>query len=329
MKNYTIRDISKMAGVSFKTISRVVNNELGVKFETREKILKILKDVNYKIDVNAKRLSTKKINQLLVLLGTDAADPYIGQRENVILGSIVAEAKKNNYKIIVDYSNGDVDENKFQEMGNYAGVIAISPKEKNRKMEELEGLKIPIMVTGINNKFQYVGSDYESGAYLAAKHFCECGVKEAKIIVPNKNSTSSKEKIKGFTKGCKEFNIKLIPEDVIIKKNSTEIFQYFEDCYKKNSIPKALLINSDNEALGAIKAINKYKILCPEKIKIISFGNLPISSEVYPEITTLKQDFLKIGEEIVKRLISKIENKETESLRIQPKLIVRDTTCKK
>ncbi|PGN02936.1 LacI family transcriptional regulator, partial [Bacillus cereus] len=96
---YTLRDIAKLAGVSFKTVSRVINNESGVRKETREKVEKVLKEKNYTMNYYAKGLSQNKTFQILVVSDIDR-DTYPVQRTSIIINNIIKEANHHKYKVI-------------------------------------------------------------------------------------------------------------------------------------------------------------------------------------------------------------------------------------
>ena len=96
-------------------------------------------------------------------------------------------------------------------------------------------------------------------------------------------------------------------------------------------LPDAILIDSDFPAFGAIRAIKKLKIKCPEELKIITFGNTYMCSEVSPSLTSIKQNFELIAEKLIEILLKKINDKDNidnESYTIPAELIVRESTVK-
>ena len=99
MKKLTIKDIAKLAGVSFKTVSRVINNEDNVKKETKEKVKKILLEQNFSVNYNAKRLASSRTKQIGVITNTKSNEL---SKNYIILHHILTFAKMKDYTIIVD-----------------------------------------------------------------------------------------------------------------------------------------------------------------------------------------------------------------------------------
>jgi LacI family transcriptional regulator len=330
-KNYTLRDIAKLANVSFKTVSRVINNEPGVRKETKEKVLKVLKETNYTMNYNAKGLSQNKTFQILVVSDIDR-DSYPVQRTSIIINSIIKEANNHKYKIVVVNNLDELESNYMGvlEKGYYDGMIVLNSPRNNLLLEEVEKLGVPVIVSGKNNKFTYVGTDHETGAYNAADYLLNVGVKDIKLLLNDPNWPTHDEKIKGFKKAYSDHNIPFDSNSIITGLNgSIDIFQYVEQNFKNNTLPNGLIITSDFEALGAIKAINKYQIPCPGKLNVISFGNMPICTEVFPELSSVEQDFEGIGKILVQKLVSKLNGENITSYKIKTELIIRESTFKK
>lgn len=327
-KKYTLRDIAKLANVSFKTVSRVVNNEPGVRKETKEKVLKVLKETNYTMNYYAKGLSQNKTFQILVVSDIDR-DIYPVQRTSIIINSIIKEANHHKYKVVVINNLDELESNYMGvlEKGYYDGMIVLNSPRNNVLLEEIEKLGVPVIVSGKNDKFTYVGTDHETGAYNAANYLFKMGVKDIRLLLDNPNWPTHDEKIKGFKKAYVELSIPFNPNRIITGVyNSKDIFQYVETNFKNDTLPDGLIISSDFSALGAIKAINKYQISCPGKLNVISFGNMPICTEVFPELSSVEQDFEKIGQILVQKLVNKLNGEHITSYKIKTELIIREST---
>ncbi|MBA9028451.1 LacI family DNA-binding transcriptional regulator [Peribacillus huizhouensis] len=327
-KKYTLRDIAQLANVSFKTVSRVINNETGVRKETKEKVLRVLKETNYTMNYYAKGLSQNKTFQILVVSDIDR-DNYPVQRTSIIINNIIKEANNEKYKVVLVNNLDELESNYMGvlEKGYYDGMIVLNSPRNNALLEEVEKLGVPVIVSGKNDKFTYVGTDHETGAYLAANYLFKSGMSDIHLLLDNPNWPTHDEKIKGFHKAFLDNHIPFEPNRIITDlSNSTDVFQYVEKHFKNDTLPNGLIISSDFSALGAIKAINKYQIPCPDKVSVIGFGNMPICTEVFPELTSVEQDFERIGQILVQKLVKKLAGEQTTSYKIKTELVVRKST---
>jgi LacI family transcriptional regulator len=327
-KKYTLRDIAKLANVSFKTVSRVVNNEPGVRKETKEKVLKVLKETNYTMNYYAKGLSQNKTFQILVVSDIDR-DIYPVQRTSIIINSIIKEASNHKYKVVVINNLDELESNYMGvlERGYYDGMIVLNSPRNNILLEKVEKLGIPVIVSGKNDKFTYVGTDHETGAYNAADYLFKTGVKDIKLLLDNPNWPTHDEKINGVKKAFSDHHKTFHSSNIMIGFHSSQdVYHYVQENFKNHTLPTGLIISSDPIALGAIKAINKYQIPCPDKLSVISFGNMPISTEVFPELTSVEQDFEQIGQILVQKLVSKLNGENITSYKIKTQLIIREST---
>ncbi|UUZ80470.1 LacI family transcriptional regulator [Paenibacillus sp. P26] len=329
-RKYTLKDIAKLANVSDKTVSRVVNNEGRVKKETKEKILRILKEKNYTINTYAKGLTQRKTYQILVVSDIDR-DLYPVQRTSIIINSIIKEAGKHQYKVVLVNNLDEMHSNYFGvlERGYFDGMIVLNSPRNNALLESVESLGVPIIVSGKNDKFTFVGTDYELGAYLAAKYLFDKGAKTIRSLLNDPAWPTHIEKINGFKRALQENGGKNEVEDqadIVGVFNSKDVYQYVEHEFQNGTLADGLIVSDDFSALGAIKAVNKYRIPCPQQVQMISFGNLPISTEVYPELSTVEQDFHMIGQMLVQKLLDRMNGQPVSSLKIQTRLIIREST---
>ncbi|WP_156290658.1 LacI family DNA-binding transcriptional regulator [Oceanobacillus salinisoli] len=330
-KNYTLRDIAEIAGVSLKTVSRTINNEKGVKDSTREKVLKVIKETDYRLNMHAKMLSQNKSNQILVVSDIDN-DIYPSHRTSLIVDSIISNAQKFGYKVILVNNLVELEKNFMGviERGYYDGIIVLNSPLNNSLLGTIEKLGVPVIVSGKNDKFKYVGTDHEMGAYLATDYLLELGLRDIRLFVDNPLWPTHADKIEGFKRALSKHKLDFKEDFIITHQNtSKDIFKFIEKRVEEGTLFEGAIIQSDFLALGAIKAVNKYKLNCPEDIKIIGFGNTSLSEEVYPELTSVEQDFEKIGTVIVQKLLQMINGHSVSSYKIDTKLFIRNSTEKK
>lgn len=323
MKKLTIKDIASIAGVSFKTVSRVLNKEPNVKKETREKVEKILLETNFSINYNAKRLSVSRTRQIGLI--TNTLLDYELNKNYIIMNYIVKYARAKGYTIIVNRKFKDLVKNNFGkiDIGFYEGLIFLNPKNRD-EVEQAVQSNLPVVISGISDKYIYVGTDQFESAYIATKTLVNKGCSDICILLGDENTKTTKEKYRGYKQAIDEFKLK---ENVYYNYSTSEEVEKFITKNQKK-LPQGLIINSDSAALGAIRAINKLGIKSPKDLQIISFGNTFICNEVYPSLSSMKQKFDVIAKELVDKVIYMIENEgeKAKSYKIPAELVERETT---
>ncbi|MFG5919323.1 LacI family DNA-binding transcriptional regulator [Sneathia vaginalis] len=326
MKKLTIKDIAKLAGVSFKTVSRVINNEDNVKEETKEKVKKILLEQNFSVNYNAKRLASSRTRQIGVITNTKSNEL---SKNYIILHHILTFAKMKDYTIIVHESLDKVKRNNLGKIdkGFYEGIIFLNPK----KMEDIEEAvidKLPVVMSGISDKYVCVGTDqYESG-YIATMALIKKGCKNIAVILDDPDTTTNKEKVRGYVDALKSVGYMINDENIHYNyRTSFDVEALITKKYLKDSLYDGVLIGSDVLGLGAVRAINKLKIPCPMNFKFITFGNTFICNETYPSMSSIKQNFESIAKNLVDKIVELIENKDKpKSMVIPAEIIEREST---
>lgn len=326
MKKITIKDIAKLAGVSFKTVSRVINNEANVRKETREKVEKVLRETNFSVNYNAKRLASNRIKQIGVITNTKNNE---FSKNYIIMNHIFTLAKKKKYTIIVHENLSEVARNNLGKIdaGFYEGMIFLNPK-KLSGVEEVINDRIPVVMSGINDKYVSVGTDqYESG-YIASLSLIRKKCKNIAILLDDPDTMTNMEKVRGYKKALEDNGIKFEEKNVYYHYGtSDDVEGLITKLYLKNELYDGILIGTDVAGLGAIRAINKLGIKCPEEFKFITFGNTFICNETYPSMSSVKQNFALIAKKLVKKIIELIETNEIpKSEVISAEIIERQST---
>lgn len=326
MRKITIKDIAKLSGVSFKTVSRVINNEKNVKDTTRERVEKLLREFNFSVNYNAKRLASNSLKQIAIITNTEDNEL---NKNYIIMNYILKYGKKRDYTILVYKSMKELIRNNFGKIdaGFYEGVIFLNPK----KMDEVQRVcddNIPVVVSGISDKYIYVGTDQFESAYLATKSLVNKKCRDIGIVLGDPETRTNIEKVKGYKQALRYSNIRINMKKIMYNyETSHQVENLITKFYLKNELFQALIIGSDILALGAVRAVNKLGIKCPEKFKFISFGNTYICTETYPTISSIKQNFEEIARQLVDKIINIIENDSREtSFKISAEIIEREST---
>lgn len=311
---YTIKDIAKMAEVGVGTVSRVINNHPSVKEETKNKVLKIIEEVNYKPNELARDLKRKKNNVIGILI-TGYPNPFF---DDVISG-IDRELKKENLTSLIHYTELQDFQVAVSTLIDYdvKGIIYLGGKSK----DNLEGINIPLVLasTTIDNscsdKFHMVSINNRKAAYESVKFLIDTGCKKIGIIISNYEDELALERIKGYKDAIKEAEL----EYEIICEGEYTAKGGYEGAKKMfaQGKPDAIFAISDLMAIGATRYILESGYKVPEDISIIGFDGIEESKYYYPSITTTEQPRKLMGEMAAKLLIEDVKNEQDKKIKKQ------------
>jgi DNA-binding LacI/PurR family transcriptional regulator len=333
----TSRDIAARAGVSQATVSRALRNSPLVRPETRERIHRIARELNYFVNRNAASLRTHHSNTIALLLFDETGDERfeINPFFLSMLGSITREASKLGYDVLVSFQQLSDDWHLEYEVSNRAdGIILLGYGAYHTYREKLDALVAAdtrFMLWGPLVEDQpghFLCCDNISGGYQATLHLAGLGRKNIAFLghASAEVSPEHEQRYRGYVKALTEAGLKHDP-DMQVPCDSHECFGYeaTEKLLHAGKPVDAIFAVTDAVALGALQALKKRGLRVPEDVALVGFDDLPIASHVTPRLTTVRQDVRQAGKLLVSKLVSLIENESVQSELIPPRLIVRES----
>jgi LacI family transcriptional regulator len=329
----TIKDIANVAGVSTATVSRVLNDKDYVSNETKEKVLKVIDDLEYKPDSIARSMITKKTNTIGLLI-PDLTNPFYAETSKYIVNI----ARKHGFSTIICNTEDKVNQEKeyinILSQKRVDGIILGSVRTKEKWLANLENEGLPYIT--YHRRLQtddsnFVVSDDEKGIFNAIKHLVELGHKSIGYISGPSYFSTSVERLKGFLKARSHFDLNNDPR--LIKDGGYSEKQAWEATKKllnSPSTPSAILAANDIMALAALDCCLEFDFSVPEDISIMGYDNIPLSSHARIQLTTVSVKPKIMAEKTTELFINKIIEKETEipiQHVLEPELIVRNTTA--
>ncbi|MCY6483133.1 LacI family DNA-binding transcriptional regulator [Clostridium aestuarii] len=329
----TISDIAKKAGVSQATVSRVLNNSGYVKQETREKILKIIKELNYTPSAIARSLSTNKTNTIGVIV-PDINNPFFGE----IIKGISEVADKHNLNIILC----DTDERMEKELKalqllkeqRIQGIIitptSVEDEFNSEYLNTLENLGIPIVLVDGHVKystFNGVFVDNIKGAYEGVEAFIKAGHRKIAIITGRMNSKPAKDRLIGYKKALARNHIPIDEKYIFYGDYKQESgYDFTKHILKMEDRPTAIFVCSNMMTLGCIKALYEEKLSIPEDIAIIGFDRVDVLNIVGMNISFIDGPTIEMGRIGMEMLINALKNKKNRMINkitLIPKLVLK------
>jgi LacI family transcriptional regulator len=324
-KKVTIKDIAELAGVSFKTVSRVINKESGVKKETKDKIQKLLKQNKYSTNYFAKNLR-KKSNKTIIISTKKEEGLFLNQWSGIVLKNIIDEAKHHEFEVLIDsFENNKVNKN-ILESGYIDGVVVFDAFEDDVRILELNRLNIPFVIVGKHLQETYVTCDNFKGAYIATDYLLKRKLTDICFILGPIFAATNSDRVDGFKKAHSDNKLKCDKSRIFTSVSGYKnTYLLVKKLIKQNDIPEAFFISGDERALGVIKALKEDKLNVPNDVSVIGFDDIPLAEYMQPSLTTIKQDLVGIGKNVFLKLLCKVNGRETMSLELPIELIVRDS----
>lgn len=334
MEKITIYEIAKKAGVSPKTVSRVINDEPSVSQATYEKVLKVIRENNYLPNVSAQRLSTNRLKSIGLIIPR-VGSPYATELISVIL----SQCKKNDYiSVVYPIENTEKESEKIIALylkKHVDGFIFAPPgSDDPNLLDYLEKRKIPTILITPNTPYRdffIVKATDRMGGYQATNYLIGLGHKKIGIISCMPGRTFAKERLEGYKEALISHNIELNKDYIQYGDNSfSSGFSATKSLMSLAVPPTAIFACNDEMALGAESVLYKMGMQIPENISLIGFDDIPLVSELSVPLTTIKQPVEDIGSIAVSLFIQLAEKKEVEKkvYEIPTALITRES-CKK
>jgi LacI family transcriptional regulator len=324
----TIREIAKLANVSYQTVSLVINNKPGVSSDTRQRLMRLMQEMDFRPNKAAQMLTTNR-SQTLELITVDV---HYGGRLADSTKRMAHTAKEAGYSLLVS----ETDEAGLAvALDNAAarmvdGVILYAPQLRLTD-EELQTLSngIPFVrrdyVPGA--KYAWVGFDQVTATRMATEYLIELGHKQIAAVPPTTTL------LNGYWR--------LTTWKNVLREHGLEPGPYMESDYSMQGAYEAtlrvitsgqpftaLMIGTDNMALGVLRALREHGLRSPQDVSIISFDNAELATFTEPSLTTVEFKFTKQDEMAVRYLLELLANPtmEVHQRVLTPDLIVREST---
>lgn len=333
MKQVTIKDIARAAGVSYSTVSRSLSGSSEISESTRNRILQLCREMNYTANAVARSMVMKN-TKLLGMIVTDISNPFMSE----VAYYIDSQARTRGYSILLCNSMRSLEQERslFELMisRKVDGVI-LFPAESD-SYHTLEALlpRIPTIFVGENLRDvaeSYVTVDNYRGAYMGVEYLYRMGHRRILYFGRRKGSTTHQLRGEGYQAACRDLG--LTPRYMNNTFASTSIRHGYELAQQLFSQPleeTAIFASTDTNALGLMQAAEEKGIRIPDDLSLIGFDNIRYSGLPRIGLTTVEQPKKLLASMAVDSLLEKIENELTGyTHRVLTPSLVERTTCRK
>ncbi|KVE33929.1 LacI family DNA-binding transcriptional regulator [Burkholderia sp. TSV86] len=327
----TIKDVAAIAGVSFTTVSHVVNNSRPVSADVRAKVEQAIRELNYVPSAVARSLKARS-TATIGLVVPNSTNPYFAE----LARGIEDQCAMSGYCVFLCNSDDDP-----QKQRNYLrvlqekridGLIIASAGDDAVLAQTLADTREPLVVVDRNIEglsADLVQIDHERGAYLATRHLLELGHAKIGCITGAVSTAVSAMRVHGFIRAMAEHGIEIMP-GAIAESDFSCIGGYHAAARLFDTVhPSAIFAGNDLMALGALRAAAERGIAVPAGCSIIGFDDIELSRYTYPALSTVGQSVRALGEMAAQTLIERIGGAGAAKRRrvVSPRLVPRESTA--
>src|SRR6478735_854246 len=323
----SIRDVARLAGVSHQTVSRVLNNHPSIRPETKERVLQVMAQLQYRPNRAARALVTSRSQTIGILA---ARSTQYGPASSI--AAIEAAAQERGYW--VSTANIDAADPASIPAGlthlmtqAVEAIVVIAPQVRVLRALSAEAIDIPYVTLQSTDldPAHAMSVDQVAGARLATKHLINQGHRGIYHLAGPQDWIEAEARMRGF---LEEMSASDIPTTAPILGDWTADFGYYagRELLRVRDFT-AIFSSNDQMALGLIHAIRDEGLDVPRDISIVGFDDIPEAAHFWPPLTTVRQDFVELGRRCVDILLGPTGgNHESAPATIMPELIVRSST---
>lgn len=335
-KKVTINDVARLAAVSKKTVSRVINSEPNVGAETLQKVKKAIEQLKYSPNPQARGLAFRR-SFLLAMIYDNPNPAYITE---AMYGAL-SQCRPNGYELVVhpcDSSHKGVYEDiaSFIKRLKIDGVLLLPPVSESEelidKLKAIDCHYVRLLSVICERASHMIHFNDREGVRHVAEHLIELGHRDIGFIQGPSSSQSAIERYEGFRQTLEGRDLKLAARRVV---TGSYTFQSGLECAERlleaGEPPTAIFASNDEMAIGAMVAAEKRGIKIPTELSVIGFDDNPQAAKIWPALTTVNLHVREMGKLATQKLLA-LCNKDAEgaaSIRSEllPAFILRQTTA--
>jgi len=339
-KKATMKEVAKRAGVTIGTVSHVINGTAPVTIKTKENVLNVIKELNYKPNVMAQGLRRSE-SKMIGLLVPDITNEYYSR----IARSFINSAYSDGYTVMLcgfqhDYSKEKQELDVLVDKGVDAIVVIGGSSGDEKLLKRIADWDIPIVLGDRSTKandYATVEFDNRSMVKLLVDYLAEKGYSRIGFVTESTTEAMSNlmDRYNGYLDGMYANNLIINEKCVLIKEelklNKIENgYKLMKDLLKgraRKELSEVFITSSDLVAMGMINAIREAGYQVPKDFGVVGYDDLSISAYFNPRLTTIRQDPNKMSSAIWMSILQllKKENTYKPHIYLQQNLKKRDS----
>lgn len=329
----SVKDVAERAGVSWKTVSNVVNGRTNVRAETRERVEDAIRELGYRTSLAGRQLRSGR-TQLLAVALPELTTPYFASLAHEIIGA----AERHGYTVLISETNGRVESERHVARGfdtQFADGIILSPTSlDSASVLEAHG-PIPLVLLGERvdgSHLDHVVIDNEESAREATEHLLALGRRSLVFLGahPSQPYGTGWLRMLGFRAALEAAGIPFDESRVIQvapydRATGAEVVRRLVDSGARFD---GLVCASDLIAMGAMRMLREFRLSVPGDVAVLGWDGTEEARYSNPALTTVALDTARIADEAVGLIVRRIAAPKAapEEVGVGHVLLVREST---
>ncbi|WP_436968449.1 LacI family DNA-binding transcriptional regulator [Demequina zhanjiangensis] len=324
----TIRDVANVAGVSHGTASRVINGGKWVSPEARDAVERAIATTGYTVNRHAQALATGRANSIAFLLTEPQHLLFADPTFSILLRGAAEAAAARGATLVLLVAGTEAERANVAEYvraGHVDGVLLISSHEADPLLEILIGAGIPTVACGIplghRGEVPHVSVDEAGSARTMARYLRTKGHSRIAMIAGPRDTPGGRYRLEGFREALgDDFDPELVEHGDYTEESGESAM---ERILARSSDIDAVFAASDLMASGALTALRRAGLRVPQDVAVAGFDDSGLAERLDPPLTTMRQPWDQISEEMVTLLQQVVGGGLRKSITLPADLVVR------
>ena len=332
-KRVTLKQVAARAGVSYQTVSKVINGLGGMSEATEKRIRQAIDELGYRPHHIARSLRSRRTKTIGYSWSNFPADQP-NSILNQLLQSMLYAAESRDYYLLSfpffeDQEHQTDAYGKLFDTQRVDGFIISSVEYDDPRVSYLIDRKIPFVAFGRSNpdwEFPYIDVDGSLGLAMATEHLLEQGHRRIAILAWPEDSRIGTDRLAGYLQAMEADGITPLEHWIARGESRFEFGRELQS--PRDQRPTAILALNDSMAIGAMNAASEAGLQIGPDISIVGFDDAPLVRYLSPPLSSVRQPTWEIGERVVEMFIAILEGETLveNQILLPPELIIRESS---
>lgn len=325
----TLKDVAAKAGVSIATVSCALNDSPKVTEKTKQKVLAVVKELDYIPNKTARNLKKRKTETIGLFL-SDFGGPFY----NDLIQGVQEVTMNSGYDLVVCSTYGGTRSTgyTFLKERSVDGAIVLATNLSDSELIGVSKKNLPLVLLDrelTDDNIYSVRIDNYQGAYSAVEHLVNEGCRSIACLTGPNDSYDSSKRLNGYKDALSKNGIEV--EDAKIFHGDFKEQSGYDVAkgLNKSNLPDGIFCMNDEMAIGMITAFEEMGINVPEDVAIVGFDDIRLSSYIKPPLTTVGHPKYDWGREAARIVFAALNEKEQEKATVlSTSLIIRSSSVR-
>ncbi|MFI2432948.1 LacI family DNA-binding transcriptional regulator [Streptomyces sp. NPDC018693] len=330
----TLEQVAALAGVGRGTVSRVVNNEAGVRESTRRAVQRAIAELGYVPNLAARSLAGRRADAVALVM-TDQdwrlfGEPFFSETVRSV-GDALTDTS---VQLLLTLVRTDTERKRFVEYargGRVDGVLLMSVRAEDRLPDMLADAGLPTVLLGRRSgdeQITYVDADNVGGARDAVAHLVRGGRRAIGCVTGPLDMYVAQCRLRGYRQALADAGLRT-DASWTVEGDFTEASGRgaMAELLERHPDVDAVLTASDTMAAGALAVLRAAGRRVPDDVAVIGFDDFPLAEHTEPRLTTVRQPMEEIGRTMVRLLLEEMEQPQVawRHVILRTRLVIRDS----